>query len=194
MHQTKKICDSVRISRNRCFIANNNGKCLWFLVGNQVPVPPSPGPTLPVTCHGKRFGVELFEKNKCHGFKKEIECIDNVYVLICIHTWNPNDSNDSSFVSEKDCWLTNWRGREIWSFGPTSGWPSPHTRGPCSWPSGISQARLHLHHPWEIPPGRKTPQPATSICCAEKWAFWGSKLWVCTPRQLWKESLVADYW
>ena len=48
-----------------------------FLVGNQVPVPPSPGRTLPVTCGGKRFGVELFEKKKkSHGFKKEIECID----------------------------------------------------------------------------------------------------------------------
>lgn len=105
----------MRISRNRCFIPNKNGKCLWFLVGNQVPVPPSPGPTLPVTCHGKRLGVELFEKKEKSWIQERDRMHWQYACIICIHTWNPNDSNDSSFVSEKTVgWIL--KGKSFWSF------------------------------------------------------------------------------
>ena len=106
--KTKRICDSVRISRNRCFIPNKNGKCLWFLSREPTAIP------------GSHLASDLWWQRIWSGTvrkKSWIQERDRIHwqyaCIICIHTWNPNDSNDSSFVSEKDCWLTNWRGREI---------------------------------------------------------------------------------
>lgn len=128
--------------------------------------PTIPGSHLASDLSWQKIWSGTFRKKKCHGFKKEIECIDNVYVLICIYIPGTQMTQMTLLLFLKKTVGWQIEGEEKLQLRPTSGWPSPHTRGPCSWPSGISQARLHLHHPWEIPPGRKTPQPATSICCA----------------------------
>ena len=182
-----------------------------FWVGNQVPVPPSPGRTLPVTCGGKRFGVELFEKNRKTHWIQERDRIHWQYVCINMYTYlEPKWLKWLFFCFWKRLLADKLKGKRNYSFGPhQAGFHhilAAHALGHLvSLKAGFICIILGKYH---LAEKHSNQQPASAVLkngpsvdpsCTVAHPDPGPKnteVFDNPPalRQLWKKSLFVDYW
>ena len=168
--------------------------------GVPVPIPPSPGSHLASDLWWQKIWSGIFSQKKMTWIQERDRIHWQYVCIICIHTWNPNDSNDSSFVSEKTVgWIL--KGKSFWSLSAHRGGLhhvlAAHALGHLvSFKASLICTILGKYH--------LAFNTATSNKSAVlQWTFCGSKLLLHdTPRYRTphlrqspgKESLFVDYW